>query len=67
MNPKDQQHSFEVSLFRFHFVSALHYLDCYYNKHPVKQTASLYLKLPFELAYFSVFLVIFGKISLCLF
>ena len=26
-----QQLSFEVSLFRFQFVSAVQYLDCYYN------------------------------------
>ena len=24
---------FEVSLFRFHFDSVLHYLDCYYNEY----------------------------------
>ena len=39
-----QQLLFEVSLSRFHFVSALQYLE--YNEYPVKQTASLYLKLP---------------------
>ena len=35
---------FEVSLFRIHFLSALQYLDCYYDKYLVKQTVSLYLK-----------------------
>ena len=35
-----QQHSFDISLFRFHLVSAL--------KYPVKQTALLYLKLPLQ-------------------
>ena len=31
---------YEVSLFWFHFVFALQYLDCSYNEYPVKQTAS---------------------------
>ena len=35
-----QQLLFEVSLFRFYFVSELQYLDCYYNEYQVKQTAS---------------------------
>ena len=30
----------EVSLFRFHFVSELQYLDRYFSEYPVKQTAS---------------------------
>ena len=30
------------------------YLDCYYNEFSVKQTASLYLKFPLRLAFFSV-------------
>ena len=50
-----QQHLFEVSLFQFYFVSEVQYLDCYYNEYPVKQTASLYLKLPLKPAVFSVF------------
>ena len=33
-----QQLLFEVSVFRFHFVSALQYLDCYDNEYPVTQT-----------------------------
>ena len=37
---------FQVSLFRFHFVSECQYLDCFYNEYPVKQTALLFLKLP---------------------
>ena len=42
MNPSvRQQILFKVSLFRFHFVFPLQYLDCYYDKNPVKQTASL--------------------------
>ena len=43
---------FKVSLFRFHFVSALQYLDCRYNGYPVKQTASLYLELSLKPAFF---------------
>ena len=35
---------FKVSLSRFHFISALHYLGCHYNEYPVKQAASLYLE-----------------------
>ena len=31
-----QQLLFEVSLFKFHFVSALQYLYCYYNEYTVK-------------------------------
>ena len=50
-----QQLLFEVPLFRFQFVSALYYLDCYYNAYLMKQTASLYLKLPLN----SIFLVCF--------
>ena len=34
-----QQLLFDVSLFKFHFVSAFQYLDCYYNEYLVKQTA----------------------------
>ena len=33
-----QQLLFEVSVFRFHFVSALQYLGCYDNEYPVTQT-----------------------------
>ena len=39
---------FEVSLFRIHFLSALQYLDCYYDKYLAKQTVSLYLKFPLK-------------------
>ena len=35
-----QQLFFEVSFFRFNFVSPIQYLHCYYNEYPVKQTAS---------------------------
>ena len=51
-----QQPLFEVSLFRFHFVSAFQYLECYYNEYPVKHKASQYLKLPLKPALFSVLL-----------
>ena len=47
----------EASSFRFHFVSALQYLDCCYNESLVKQTASLYLKFPSKPAFFRVFLL----------
>ena len=47
-----QQLLFEVSLFRFHFVSALQYLECCYNEYPVKQAASLCLKLLLKPAFF---------------
>ena len=56
-----QQLLFEVSLFWFHFVSALQYLDCYYNEYPVKHTAYLYLKLPSKPAFFSVLLLFLEK------
>ena len=61
-----QQHLFDVSLFNFHFVSALQYLDCYYNEYLVKQTGVLYLKLPLKLATKTknMFFIIFGKIRL---
>ena len=32
---------FKVSLFRFHFVSTIQYLNYYYNGYPMNQTASL--------------------------
>ena len=35
-----QQLLLEISLLRFHSVSALQFLDCYYNEYPVTQTAS---------------------------
>ena len=59
--PSCQQHLFEIFLFRFHFVSTLQY--------PVKQTALLYLKLPFQPATNTkiIYFVIFGRIRLCLF
>ena len=47
-----QQLLFEVSLFRFHFVSALQCLDYCYKEYQVKQTASLSLKLAFETCIF---------------
>ena len=57
-----QQILFEVSLFRFHFVSALQYLDCYYNEYTVNQTVSLYSKLPLKPAFFfSVFLLLLER------
>ena len=37
-----QQLLLEVSIFRFHFISALQYLYCYNNEYLMKQTASLY-------------------------
>ena len=40
-----QQLLFKVSLFRFHFVPALQYLDCCCNEYPVKQTAFVILNL----------------------
>ena len=45
---------FEVSLFRFQFLPAIKYWDCYYNEYPVKQIVSLYLKLPFKPVFFKV-------------
>ena len=42
----------EFSLFRFHFVSAFLYLDYFYKKYPVKQTASLHLKLLLKSTFF---------------
>ena len=53
----NQQLLCKVSLFWFQFVSALQYLNCYYNEYSVKQTASLYLKLPLKPALFSAFLL----------
>ena len=47
-----QQLLFEFSLFRFHFVSAFLYLDYFYKKYPVKQTASLHLKLLLKSTFF---------------
>ena len=41
LRSKSQQLLFKVSLFRFHFVSTIQYLNCYYNGYPMKQTASL--------------------------
>ena len=59
--------TFVRSLFiQVHFVSALLYLECYYNECLVKQTASLYLKLSLKPAFFksNKNIVIFGKLSL---
>ena len=50
-----QQFLFEVSLLWFNFVSALQYLDYYYNEYPVNQTNYLYLKLRLKSAFYSVF------------
>ena len=52
-----QQLLFKGSLFMFHFVSALYYLDFYYIEYPVKQPAFLHLKLPLKLALLSMFLL----------
>ena len=49
-----QELSFEVSLFRFDFVSALQYCHCEY---PGKQTFSSYLKLPLKPGFLSVLLL----------
>ena len=57
---------FEVSLFSFHFVAALQYLDCFCNEHLVKETASLCAKLPLKPA-FCYCVVVFEMTSLCLF
>ena len=46
---------FYVSLLRFNFVSALQCLGCYCNEQLVKQTASLYLKLPLKPAFLECF------------
>ena len=45
----------EVSLFWFHFVSALQYLDRYYDEYTMKQTASLNTIVALETFIFSVF------------
>ena len=58
-----QQIFFKIYFFRFYFVSPIQYLDCYDNEYPVKQTASLYLKLSLK-PVFLVFLSSFGKKSL---
>ena len=55
----------EVFLFRFILFSAFQYLECYYNEYPVKETASLYLKLLLKPAfYMNKSIVIFGNFSL---
>ena len=59
-----QQPLFEVSLFRFNFVSALYYLDCYYNEYPVKQTTSIFMKLPLKPAFFSMLLLFLDVLNL---
>ena len=46
---------FKFSLFRFHFVPAFQYLDCYCNEYPVKQTASFYLRSPLKPVFFVSF------------
>ena len=50
-----QQLLFKVSLFRFHFVPALQYLDCCCNEYPVKQTASFYPRSPLKPVFFVSF------------
>ena len=45
----------EVCLFWFHFVSALQYLDRYYDEYTMKQTASLNTTVAIETFIFSVF------------
>ena len=52
---------FKVSLFRFHFVSQLQYLDYYCNKCPMKTAAFLYLKLPLKPAFFQCLFIIFER------
>ena len=56
--PLSRRLLFNFSLFRLHFVSALHNLDCCYNEYPVKQTASYYLELSLKPAFFRVFLIL---------
>ena len=51
-----QQLLFEVPILKFHFTSALKYLYCYYNEYSVKQTISLYLKLPLKPLFIIAFL-----------
>ena len=50
-----QQLFFEFYFFMFYFFPALQCLDRYYNENPVKQTASLYMKLPLKPVFFSMF------------
>ena len=52
-----QQLLLEVSFFRFHFVSALQHLDCFYKEYPVKQTAKVILEIGFETS-INVFLLL---------
>ena len=52
---------FEASLFQFHFISARQYLDFYFNEYPVKQIASLHLKLFLKPAFFSALLLFLGR------
>ena len=59
--PLSQKLLLEVSLFKFHFVATLQYLDRYYNKYPVKQTALLYLKLPSSNLHFLMCFCYFWK------
>ena len=58
--------TFVWSLFRFHFISLLQHLDCYYNEYPVKQTVILYLEVSFETCFLSMFLLYFLNFCLCL-
>ena len=60
MKPKkslSKQLLFEVSLFQFHFFSALQYLDCYYNEHPLKKNSLVIFEVAFETYIFSVLLL----------
>ena len=52
---------FEVSLFRFHFVSALQYLDCYLDcsEYPVKQTLFFFFYSQKELGFAKSYLQFF--------
>ena len=52
---------FEVSSFSFHFAFALQYLNCYYERYTVKQTASLYLNLPLKPKFFSMFMLVLER------
>ena len=61
MNPRSPRQLLFKPLFRFRFVFALQYLDCYYYEYAVKQMASLYLKLSLEAEFFSVFLLFLEK------
>ena len=48
-------------LYSASFFSAFQYLQCYYNEYPVKQTASWFLKLPLEPAFYEESFCYFWK------